>query len=375
MRNWLFLLMIFCCTEFLQAQTVGERQIYNSSYIPSSVTQSSTSIAEYVKNNFKTDIQKVSAIYRWVTLNIRYDNDSANIINLGVDQEAKVTAALRRRRGVCENYAAIFNEICLKSGLTSFVVDGYTKQGSIDKTGHAWCVVKIDSNWLLCDPTWDVGGYTKYFLVEPYEMIATHMPYDPMWQLLNYPVTHQQFYSGNIYEDRSKQFFNYPDSIAAYTMQDSLQKYKSSAKRIEQNGLYNNMVKNKFNYNKMQVEIIRQDKDVDLYNSSVADLNMASGILNSFVQFRNNQFTPAISDNALQAMLEGIETKILSANKNLDEIGKSEAVFTFSTDAVSEKLNLLTKKVIDQREFLQLYLNTSKANRQSLFYTKQLSGK
>lgn len=367
--------MIFCCNKFPQAQTFSGGQINNSFYIPSSVTQSATSIAEYAKANYKTDIQKVSAIYRWVTLNIRYDSDSANIINLGIDPEAKINAAFRRRRGVCENYAAIFNDICLKSGITSFIVDGYTKQGSVDKTGHAWCAVNINNEWLLCDPTWDVGGTTKYFLIEPAEMIATHMPYDPMWQLLNYPVTHQQFYSGNIYKNKSIPFFNYADSIAAYIQLDSLQKYKSSAQRIEQSGLYNNMVKNNFNYKKMQVEIIRQDKDVDLYNSSVVKLNEVTGAFNNFVQFRNNQFAPAISDNALQALFEGIDEKISAVNKNLDEIAKSEATFTFSTEALRDKLNLLANHVNEQKEFLKIYLNTSKENRQSLFYNKQLTGK
>jgi hypothetical protein len=293
---------------------------------------------------------------------------------MGLDAEAKITAALRRRKGVCENYAAILNDICLKSGLTSFVIDGYTKQnGSIDKTGHTWCAVFIDNSWLLCDPTWDEGGTTKWFLVQPSTMIVTHMPSDPMWQLLNYPVSHKQFYTGNIYTDKKQLFFNYADSITAYFKLDSLQKLRSTAFRIEQSGLSNTLVKNRLDVTKMNIEIMRQNKDVELYNESVAGLNNATGIYNNFVEYRNKQFIPAITDNALQALLQGIDTKLYAAHKKLDEIDKTEAHFKFSTEAVRDKLNILSIRANEQKKFLTQYLNTPVPMRPSLFYTRQVT--
>ena len=156
-----------------------------------------------MRSHFDSERTKVRAIYAWVTTNLKYDKDSANIINSDINPEAKITVALRRRKGVCENFAAIFNDICLKTGLTSFVINGYTKQsGTVDKTGHSWCAVFINKNWYLCDPTWDEGSglNSKYFLVQPTEFIESHMPFDPLWQLLNYPISHEQFYSGNIYK-------------------------------------------------------------------------------------------------------------------------------------------------------------------------------
>jgi hypothetical protein len=376
MRKLIFLLLFLCCYIFLKAQTFDDRQVDNLMLdIPAHQTFSTTDIAEYVKQNFNSDRKKLRAIYTWVASNIKYDTDSANIINMGPDPEAKITAALRRRRGVCENYAAIFNDICVRCGVTSFVVDGYTKQNSsVDKTGHTWCAVFIDNNWLLCDPTWDEGtGNTKYFLVQPSEMIATHMPFDPMWQLLDHPVSHRGFYNGNIYTDKNQPFFNYADSISAYIKMDSLQKLRSTAFRIEKSGLYNNMVKNRHDFTKMNIEIIREDKDVDLYNSSVAELNTATTIYNNFVEYRNKQFTPAITDNALQSLLDGIDTKLLTAHKKLDEIAKTEASFKFSTEDVRDRLNSLAVRVKEQKDFLKTYLNTAIANRQSLFYNKQVT--
>ena len=110
--------------------------------IPDSLANSTGDIARYVNAHFDSESAKVRAIYAWVTTNIKYDKDSANVINSGINPEAKITFALRRRKGVCENFAAIFNDICLKAGLTSFVVSGYTKQsGTVDKTGHSWCCI------------------------------------------------------------------------------------------------------------------------------------------------------------------------------------------------------------------------------------------
>ncbi len=376
MRNLLFLISFLFCASFLNAQSFDEGHQSNMMLrIPVAKTFSTSDIADYVKQNFTIDREKLLAIYTWVASNIKYDTDSANVINMGLDPEAKITAALRRRRGVCENYAAIFNDICLRTGLTSFIVDGYTKQnGMIDKTGHSWCAVFVENTWLLCDPTWDEGtGNTNFFLSEPSVMIETHMPFDPLWQLLNHPVSHRMFYTGNVYPDNNQPYINYADSVNAYIKLDSLQRLKSTAFRIEQSGLYNNMVKNRHDQTKMNIEIIREDKDVDLYNSSVEDLNISTNIYNKFIEYRNQQFMPATTDNALQALLDGVDARLSSAHKKLDGIAKTEASFKFSTDAIRERLDALAVRVNVQKDFLKAYLNTASANRQSLFYIKQMS--
>ena len=371
MRILLISFFFFCLISNNNAQSYNGRQVTDRiNAIPIEATFSTMDISEYVNQNFITEKEKVYAIYKWVSSNIRYDTDSADIINLGPDKEAKITAALRRRKGVCENFAAVFNDICFKSGLTSFVVDGYTKQnGRLDKAGHSWSAVNVDGEWLLCDPTWDEStGNSKWFLVPPSEMILTHMPFDPIWQLLEYPVTHRQFNDGNYFNTKNRSVFNYKDSIAAYVKMDNLQKFNSTARRIEQTGVYNKLVDDRLKYNKMHLEIIRQDKDVNLYNSSVEDLNNATDIYNRFVQFRNNQFSPAIPDDELNSLLMGIDTRITSAHKKLDEIKRSEAVFKFGTDDLRNRLNVLSDKIKVQKEFLQLYVNTPVVNRSTLFY-------
>lgn len=372
MKKIMLLLLLVFTLKLSKAQEINEfTEADNLALtIPDSKTNSTDSIARYIKSHLNSDAKKARAIYSWVTANIRYSSDSSNAINLGENQEAKITVALRRRKGVCENYAAIFNDICVKSGLRSFVVNGYTKQnGSVDKMAHSWCAALIDNAWYLFDPTWDEGRTnSRYFMVQPSEFISSHMPYDPMWQLLNYSISHQQFYNSSFYKRNDVSYFNYVDSINAYFQMDSLHKLQSSALRILHGGLYNPLVKDNYNLIRMHIEIINQDKDVNLYNSSVADLNEATTILNNFIQYRNNQFTPEKTDAELQAMLDGIDNKLHSSLSKLDEIDRSEATFTIGTQQVREKINALMASSKEEKDFVQRYTSTAKSDRQSLFY-------
>jgi len=359
-----FLLLFSFTTGISNAQ-------YNSVDIPRLLTTTTSDIASYIKNNYNTDLERTRAIYTWITTNIRYSTDSANSINMRDDKDAKITFALRRRKGVCENYAAIFNDIALKIGLTSFVVSGYTKQGgTIDKEGHSWCTVLIDKDWHLFDPTWDEGREMdfKYFMMPPSEFITTHMPYDPQWQLLNYPITQQQFENSNSYKNKQTSFFNYADTINAFLQMDSLHQLQSSISRIQREEISNKLVKDNFNYLKMHVEIINQDKDVDLYNSSVAGMNDATVILNNFILYRNNKFIPEKTDTEIQTLLDGIDSKLQLAIKNLDEIDRSKATFTIGTQHVRDRIQALVKRIKDQKDFVAMYTATEKNTRQALFY-------
>jgi transglutaminase/protease-like cytokinesis protein 3 len=78
---------------------------------------------------------------------------------------------------------------------------------------HAWCASKIDNQWYIFDPTWGSGYVNngKFLMLltivikaNPSEIIASHMPFDYMWQFLNYPISNQEFYNGSTGVDKSK---------------------------------------------------------------------------------------------------------------------------------------------------------------------------
>jgi hypothetical protein len=373
MKGAVFFLLLIFIVKYPKAQQFKDHNgidhvVFN---IPDSQTNSTEGIARYIQFHFDSEGDKARAIYSWVTSNLRYDKDSANIINSGIDHDAIITVALKRRKGVCENFAAIFNDISVKAGLTSVVINGYTKQaGTIDRTGHSWCAAFIDKNWYLYDPTWDAGNSAdpKYYMADPAEFIGSHMPYDPMWQLLNYPVSHDQFYGNGLFKKNSAPYFNFRDSIMAYFQMDSLDRFQATARRIQNSGLYNSRVRENYNYVKMHIEMINQDKEVELYNSSIADMNDATAILNSFIEYRNNQFTPPKPDSEIQALLDGIDAKLDSSGKKLDEVDQSKATLTMGTDDARNRLKSLLEKTGTQKNFLKQYLNTARNDRKALFY-------
>ena len=100
----------YCIAPGVSGQNhfAAERMYVN---IPSSQTASSAGIAAYINSHYQTDEKKIAAIYSWITANIKYDADSIHYVILDDDNEERVSWALRRKRGVCENFAAIFTDV------------------------------------------------------------------------------------------------------------------------------------------------------------------------------------------------------------------------------------------------------------------------
>jgi Transglutaminase-like superfamily len=337
--------------------------------IPSSQSNSTADIAAYINSNFDTDNKKVRAVYVWVISHLQYSTDSVHRVILNEDRDQLVTFAFRRKKGICENFAAIFDDICKKCGLRSFVVEGYTKQnGSVDKSPHAWCMGFVDNKWSLYDPTWDAGHTasfnqlvnTNYFKIPPSVFIQSHMPFDPMFQLLDYPLTYNEFNNGNIKSKRNTDYFNYADSINVYENADPLSKYISASLRIEKNGSPNKMITIKLTQLRFEIELIYQVKDSVLYNDAIAGYNDATNIFNNFLTYRNNQFKPAKSDADVQSIFDDIEKKIASARIKLKEVNQSKATLTLDTGDLEYALNNFSNHVKEQEAFVKNYKATAR---------------
>lgn len=337
--------------------------------IPASQTNNSADIAAYINNHLNTNFKKVRAIYTWVAANITYDADSLQRVILQEDGDELVTRALKRKRGVCENFAAVFTDLCKRSGIRSFAIEGYTKQnGSINKTGHAWNGAYIDNKWYLFDPTWDAGYNnnfngtinTIYFEIDPDEFIQSHMPFDPMFQFLDYPLTFKEFNNGNKSADHLKTYFNYKDSINDFEKLNALNRFANSSARIEKNGPRNEMINTKLSQLKMEMEVVYQDKDSVLYNSAVDNYNDAVKLFNDFLTYRNNQFTPAKTSIEVQKIFDNIDRLIVSSRANLKNVKETKAVLVLETGGIDEALEKLSVHVKEQQVFLKNYVGSSK---------------
>jgi len=352
--------------------------------LPDSLTKSTTDIAKYITTNFQTDKEKVRAVFIWTATNIEYDAANMFAINFYEEKEAKIAKPLLTRKGICENYAALFNDICGRAGIKSFVIEGYTKQnGFTDYIPHAWCVAMIDSSWFMFDPTWGSGYinggkfYKKinndYYKVEPATLIKSHMPFDYLWQFLNYPVTNQEFYEGKTQQDRSKPFFNYSDSIQTYGALGPIDQLKSSAGRIERNGIKNSMIFDRLQHIKLEIERDRVNTIVSQYNSAVADYNASINYVNEFIGYRNKQFTPVKPDPEIQEMIDRAENKLVSAKTKLSEIKEPDANITASSTQLTTAIENLAVQVKEQKDWLKVYFSKGKSGRKSMFYEKKVT--
>ncbi|MBA3827352.1 MAG: hypothetical protein H0X33_00295 [Taibaiella sp.] len=342
--------------------------------IPDSMTTSTAGIARYVTAHFTTDEEKARAIFIWIASNIQYDLPNMFAINFYETKEEKIAKPLRTRKGICENYAAVFNDVCLHSGIRSYVIEGYTKQNWVtDYIPHAWCAAMINNSWYLFDPTWGSGYinnkkfYKKindyYFKAQPAVLIRSHMPFDYLWQFLPYPVTNQEFMDGKTGDDKSKPYFSYPDSLAEYEGQTSVQQLHASAARIEKNGVKNSLVFDRLQHIKMELE----NTKVNSYNGAVMNYNEGINQFNTFIQYRNVQFEPKRSDAAIQDMLDSSANELRSAIAILNSIQNTNTENAALVKQLTRSVNDAMVHVNEQEEWLKKYFSKGKVGRHLMF--------
>ena len=146
----------------------------------------------------RDEFRRVKVLHDWVATRIEYDHElSAQSERTGGDDWI---LALRRGKTICAGYSALFEQLCKRAGIPCVVVTGRSK-GSDD--GHAWNAVQVGDRWHLVDTTWDAGGSDAkrsrsgfghaYFLAEPARFLYSHFPDAPEWQLVEEPITEEEF--------------------------------------------------------------------------------------------------------------------------------------------------------------------------------------
>lgn len=330
--------------------------------------QSTQEVSDFILSTYSTETARIKEIYSWVTNNIRYDKTGTFAMNAGPDKQAKIDVAFKNRRGVCENFAAIFNDICQKSGFQSFVIEGITRiNNQVVDGAHTWVTVRVNEEWFFFDPTWDEGGRSNYFMVTPEEFILTHIPFDPLWEFL------PQSYNFGMNETENKshkssEFINYKDSLSAWMQLDSISKLEATERRILNAGINNRNVKTNLSVVKMNLEIERQGEQVEWHEIATKDLNEAVEKINQFIEIRNDLSLLQKPDEELKNMLAESRSKIDRAVTYLDKIDQSKAKLVMGTWPEREKIVSLKRKLESQETFLNLYIKTAVSERMALFY-------
>ncbi len=356
--------------------------------LPDSLTRNTTDMASYINTHFRGDRDRARAIFIWIASNIQYDIENVFAINFYEKMEAKIDKPLKTRKGICENYAALFNDLCAKCGIKSYLIEGYTRQnGFTEYIPHAWCVARIDTAWYMFDPTWGAGSITErkfvrrinntYFQATPSILIKTHMPFDYLWQFLRFPITNQEFYEGKTEVNLSKAYFNYTDSLKLYESQSRQEQLKGIVYRIQKNGLKNSMLFDRLRNTQVELDNIkigqdnaRRQKIINTYNSAVQDYNDGINAYNEFIHYKNARFTPLKPDADIQEMMNAAENKLKNAIAKLASVNESE-IDGVTPGQLGKAVEDVARKVAEEQEWLKTYFSKKRADRKDMFYGRR----
>jgi hypothetical protein len=346
--------------------------------IPQNLSATTTGIADYINANFKSENDKVRAAFYWTAANIRYDIENIEAIDYKEISQDKIKNTVLTKKGVCIHYAEVFNDIAQKVGVKSSIVYGYTKQnGKVDVLAHAWCAARVDNTWWLFDPTWGAGYIDKKkffkkinnlnYKVAPIQFIVNHMPFDYLWQFLNYPVTNQEFIDGNTQLNKTKPNFDFAAQIEKYDAMSDLDKAKTSLIRMEKNGVKNKLIQEMVISKRSEVDGVQNNEAMDKMQTISDDYNQAITLFNDFIFYRNNAFKPVMSDDIIKAMIENPKQKIIDCQNRIYKIGVYNDNNIASVKSLKNAIIEVLKQIEVQEKFVNDYLSKSKSGRKAMF--------
>ncbi|MDD4969029.1 MAG: transglutaminase domain-containing protein [Paludibacter sp.] len=330
-------------------------------------------IARYVTRHLASPADKARAIYCWIAHNITYDVSHMYTTETYTDPQELVDKVLKTRRGVCSNYAALFQACCRSVGVQSYIIEGYTRQN--DKTisiGHAWNAVKIDDRYYNIDCTW-ASGYLRgnsytwqfrdiYFLIPPVEFIKSHMPFDPVWQFLTNPITHKEFDNGDFSGLKKESNFNFADSINIQSGLNTLEKLIRENQRIIHAGQTNLLIRNHVRNN-------QQGIDTEKYNQAAEAFNKGVEVYNGYIRYKNTQFQKlTMSDNKILELLSTSRRLVESAYQTVSSLNSDNYELRNSTGSLEKSIRYILKGLDNEDKFIDKYIRTARPMRMNLFY-------
>ncbi len=318
--------------------------------VPDSLTYSVNDLAGYINQNFMDEKDKTRAIFTWITRNIRYNFDSLFSIRDYPPPEEISERVLQTRVGVCLHFASLFCELANQAGIKAYVIQGYTRQNRVvDYLPHVWCAGFIDSTWYLFDPTWGSG----YYRVHPEDLIRSHMPFDPMWQFLEHPLTCKEFYENNYRERWKRPVFHYTDTLRDYELASEMERNVSAARRIEQDGDCNSFTAAKHLVLQGNIEYLRNKSNAEKYDSAVDLYNQAIRRLNKVIEYGNRQYQPEADFAAMRLALDTVELLLTRTGITLSGIRDPIENAVVSIAGLQASIAGTWQVLVEQRAALQ----------------------
>ena len=168
-------------------------------------------------------VEKAYIVFYWMAENIIYDMKG---LKEGKNFDSTPEGIYKYGKSVCFGYSKLFAHIANNLGVDTEYINGYAKGNEyhsgeiIESPNHEWNAVKIDNNYFIIDSTWGSGhedgdDHIKelddfYFFCNPKYLIYSHFPENEKWQLLNPPITKEEFFN-RVQIHSSFYFFHFTD--------------------------------------------------------------------------------------------------------------------------------------------------------------------
>ncbi len=169
------------------------------------VEKEAQAIVKKIVNGSMSEYDKVSAIYNYVTKNVKYDT---SIFALSAPRASySAYGALKYNQAVCQGFAELMTLMLNIAGIENRLVVGNIipgdnelakalAAGTLDPElqedlGHAWNMVRIDGRYYNVDATWDYGRDPvkfKYFLKSD-----EYFKESRMWDYSYYPNANRDY--------------------------------------------------------------------------------------------------------------------------------------------------------------------------------------
>jgi transglutaminase/protease-like cytokinesis protein 3 len=159
----------------------------------------------YVCRPYRNDVQRLRAIFTWVSEKIAWEGDFEG----DIDSKRVIQA----KRGCAEEVAVLVMDMCAAVGIHCEVVRGYLKSpgevteiGIMPRPNHWWNAVLVDGEWRMMDcslasptnprrsqysSTGPQIAESWWFLARPVEICWTHIPDHHAHQHICPPVAHE----------------------------------------------------------------------------------------------------------------------------------------------------------------------------------------
>jgi len=162
--------------------------------------QSLESLALHIEENTRPGFDRLRALHDWVAHRIAYDVEAMRT-RRSTPQDAESVFARRVARS--EGYARLMVRLGELVDESVHYVSGTAKDvGGTFR--QSWNAARVDDGYVLIDTEWDAGCITRkgkfkrifrtdYAFAPPELFIASHLPNEEHWQLLDDPIDRAEF--------------------------------------------------------------------------------------------------------------------------------------------------------------------------------------